>query len=100
MQPEREGWAMEPLRESVNSIDRHIGRRIRARRELLRISVAEASARMGVCEVVFAEHEDGLLRINAMALIRLSGVLGVRLRYFYDGLVASDSVPALRRVND
>lgn len=92
---------MEPVRESVNSIDRHIGRRIRVRRELLRMSPTEAAARLGVREAVFAEHEAGILRIDALALIRLSGVLGVRLRYFYDGMVATDrSVPYMRRVND
>jgi transcriptional regulator with XRE-family HTH domain len=92
---------MEPVREPVNSIDRHIGRRIRIRRQLLRMSSAEAAARLGVREAVFAEHEVGLLRLDALALIRLSGVLGVRLRYFYDGLLASDeAAPVVRRVND
>jgi transcriptional regulator with XRE-family HTH domain len=92
---------MEPVRESVNSIDRHIGRRIRVRRQLLRMSCAEAAARLGVREAVFAEHEAGLLRVDVPTLIRLSGVLGVRLRYFYDGVEASDAaMPVVRRVND
>ena len=92
---------MEPTRESVNSIDRHIGQRIRVRRQLLRMSTAEAAARLGVRETVFLEYEAGLLRLDALGLIRLSGVLGVRLRYFYDGMAAREEASAaVRRVND
>jgi transcriptional regulator with XRE-family HTH domain len=92
---------MEPLREPVNSIDRHIGRRIRIRRQLLRMSSAEAAARLGVPEAVFAEYEAGLLRLDARSLLRLVGVLDVRLRFFFDGIVTVEEAhPAARRVND
>jgi len=86
-------------RNTVNSIDRHLGRRLRVRRELLRMSSAEAAARLGVNEAVLAEYELGLLRVDARTLFRLMLLLGVRMRYFYDGL-GSDEIVSARRVND
>ncbi len=92
---------MESASGSVNSIDLHIGRRIRIRRLLLRMSVAEAAVRLGVREQVFEEYEAGLLRLDAVGLIRLSGVFGVRMRYFFDGAeMADEELSAVRRVND
>jgi transcriptional regulator with XRE-family HTH domain len=89
-------------RDDVNSIDRHIGRRVRIRRQMLRMSAAEAAAKLGVPQAVFAEYEDGLLRLDPRALMRLRTVLGVRVRYFYDGItLAPDAAaPVQRRVND
>ena len=86
----------------VNSIDRHIGRRIRIRRQMLRMSAAEAAAKLGVPQAVLAEYEEGLLRLDARALMRLVAVLGVRIRYFYDGMsvVQDEATPVQRRVND
>ena len=90
-------------RDPVNSIDRHIGERIRVRRRLLRMSAAEAAAKLGVSEAVLAEFEAGLLRIDVRTLMRLVPLLGVRMRYFYDGLAAAaepEAFPLVRRVND
>ena len=89
-------------RDAVNSIDRHIGRRVRIRRQMLRMSTAEAAAKLGVSQTVFGEYEEGLLRLEPRALMRLMAVLGVHIRYFYDGLAAAadEAAPVQRRVND
>ena len=93
---------MEVSRDAVNSIDRHIGRRIRIRRQMLRMSTAEAAAKLGVPQSVFGEYEEGLLRLDPRGLMRLMAVLGVRIRYFYDGIVLApdQAAPFQRRVND
>ena len=86
----------------MNSIDRHIGRRVRIRRELLRMSSTEAAVRLGVSEAILAEYELGLLRIDARTLFRMVQLFGVKTRYFYEG-VASDGLaarPFPRRAND
>jgi transcriptional regulator with XRE-family HTH domain len=79
----------------ANAIDRHMGEQLRARRLLLRMSAAEAAARLGRTEQVLAEFESGALRMDPLTLYRLSGLLGVSVRYFYQGL-SSASVPAPR----
>lgn len=91
---------MSVSRSGVNSVDHHIGDRIRCRRQLLKMSITEAAVRLGVSESVFLEFESGELRIDAMTLLRLSGLMGVKVRYFYAGLTGAGALPALRRVND
>ena len=71
------------------------------RRQLLRMSCAEAAARLGVSEGVLAEYELGLLRVEARVLCRLVPLLGVRMRYFYDGLAQDGALtPLARQAND
>ena len=66
------------------------------------MSAAEAAAKLGVSQAVLAEYEEGLLRLDARGLMRLTAVLGVRMRYLYDGIAVGqpESLPFQRRVND
>ncbi len=93
---------MDLVRNPVNSIDRHIGRRIRIRRQMLRMSPAEAAAKLGVPISVLAEYEGGLLRLDVRSLVRMASLLSVRMRFFYDGVATIDDacLQASRRVND
>lgn len=93
---------MDMMRDPVNSIDRHIGRRVRIRRQMLRMSSAEAAAKLGVPIAVLEEYETGVLRLDVRSLVRLAPILSVRMRYFYDGIIAADEAapPTARRVND
>lgn len=102
MQPERADSGARNLRNPVNTIDRHIGRRVRIRRELLRMSPTQAAARLGVSEAILAEYELGLLRIDARTLFRMVQLLGVKTRYFYEGVLAEAVVerPVPLRAND
>lgn len=85
---------MTPTR--VNPIDRHVGGRLRARRLFLRISAAEAGARLGCSQAVLAEFETGALRVDPQTMYRLTGLLGVSVRYFYLGLPSAEAAPAPR----
>lgn len=93
---------MDLLHDPVNPIDRHIGRRISVRRQFVRMSPAEAAAKLGISQSLLAEYEAGLLRADPRMLLRLVSLLGVRLRYFYDGLPGANDViaPIARRAND
>lgn len=91
---------MSVSRSGANGVDHHIGERIRCRRQLLKMSTTEAAVRLGVSEAVFGEYERGELRVDAMTLLRLSGLMGVKARYFYAGLSGAGMLPAQRRVND
>ncbi len=63
------------------------------------MSTTEAAAKLGVCEAVLAEYELGLLRIDARVLFRMVQLLGVKTRYFYEGVAVAAAVER-RRAND
>ena len=69
----------------AEEVDRHIGRRIRHRRQLLGLSQQELGARMGVTYQQVFKYETGQKRVAAAQLYALAAVLAVEIGYFYEG---------------
>lgn len=69
----------------TGAIDRNIGRRIRAKRMELDISVPFMADEIGVSVAVLQEFEAGTLRVSALALWLISGFLRVPVTYFFHG---------------
>ena len=76
----------------LNSIDMHIGGRLRARREALELLPAALAARLGVSEARLLDQEAGRRRISAAELFGLARELEIEIRYFFAGL--DDGSPA------
>lgn len=72
----------------ANSVDVHIGNRVRLRRLLLGMSQEKLGEQLDVTFQQVQKYERGANRISAGRLLGLSHVLGVRVDYFFDGLVA------------
>jgi transcriptional regulator with XRE-family HTH domain len=70
----------------VNSIDKHVGGRVAARRAELNVSLAAAAAQLQVASHVLLDQEAGRRRIGAEQLLRLSQLLDVPADFFYEGL--------------
>jgi transcriptional regulator with XRE-family HTH domain len=70
----------------ANSIDRHVGMRIRERRIMLGLSQQQMADMIGVTYQQAHKYERGINRISAGRLFEISRVLNVPISFFYEGL--------------
>ena len=71
---------------TADSIDAHIGGRVRLRRMTMGVSQERLGAALGVTFQQVQKYEKGLNRIGAGRLYRISRILEVPVAYFYEGL--------------
>jgi transcriptional regulator with XRE-family HTH domain len=72
----------------ANSIDLHVGRRLRRRRRLMGMTQQQLADMVGIRFQQIQKYECGANRITASRLFELSGALSIPVQYFYDGLAA------------
>ncbi len=81
-----------------NSVDLHVGRRVRMRRMLIGMSQTELAKRIGLTFQQIQKYERGINRIGASRLYDIAGILQVPPSYFFQGLDgepdAADGAPA------
>jgi len=70
----------------MNSIERHVGHRLRARRLALRMSQTDLADVIGVSFQQVQKYEKGTSRVSASTLQALAGALNVPVAYFFEGL--------------
>src|SRR5262245_55270580 len=70
----------------TNLVDRHIGRRLRARRLALRMSQTDLAEAIGLSFQQIQKYEKGSSRVSASTLQALAGTLNVPIAYFFAGL--------------
>ncbi len=75
--------------------DQHVGRRLRWRRQELKLSQQELADRLGVTFQQVQKYENGKNRVSAGRLFELARALETRITYFYDGMEAVSA--AVRR---
>lgn len=73
-------------------VDKEVGRRIRKRRQQLRISQTALGAAVGVSFQQIQKYERGSNRISSSTLYSTAQVLGVSITYFFEGLLQSYTV--------
>ena len=84
----------------VHPVDLRVGRRVRDRRKLLKISQTELAENTGVSFQQIQKYEKGVNRISASKLHDIAEFLGVQIDYFFaemvtdDGPLRSKSLPA------
>ena len=87
----------------ANSIDKHVGNQVRARRMTLGMSQGDLAKLLGLTFQQVQKYEKGANRIGAGRLFELARILGVGVLYFYEGLIeplggrpgfAEDAAPA------
>jgi transcriptional regulator with XRE-family HTH domain len=79
----------------ANSIDRHVGARIRERRIMLGLSQQQMADMIGVTYQQAHKYERGINRISAGRLYEITRVLNVAITYFFEGLELNEDDGAL-----
>lgn len=74
----------------TNSIDHHVGKRLRRRRRLLGLTQQQLADRVGVRFQQIQKYECGANRVSAARLFQLAEALNVPVGYFYEGLGDDD----------
>lgn len=72
----------------TNSVDVHVGLRVKARRQLSGMTQGQVAKRIGITFQQLQKNENGQNRIGASRLFALSDVLAVPVAYFFEGLHA------------
>ena len=70
----------------ANSIDGHVGSRVRTRRTLLGLNQSQLGDALGLTFQQVQKYERGSNRISASRLFHLSKILDVPVSYFYEDM--------------
>ena len=76
-------------------IDLHLGRRLRWRRRMMGLTQAGLGTMCGVRFQQIQKYESAANRMSAAMIWRTATALGVGVQYFYEGLGAERSAPAV-----
>lgn len=77
----------------ANSIDRHIGNKVRERRLEIGMSQERLADALGITFQQVQKYEKGVNRIAASRLFEMTHALDVNIAYFFAGLTVRPSKP-------
>lgn len=80
-------------RKPPNTVDIHVGSRVRLRRMLVGMSQEKLGESLGLTFQQVQKYEKGSNRIGASRLYQIAQVLGVPVQYFFENLPASAQRP-------
>lgn len=83
----------------MSSIDAIVGKRIRARRQSLKLTQTQLADRIGVTFQQVQKYENGANRVSAARLWAISEVLEVPITFFFEGAGTDESSVKQRRVD-
>ncbi len=70
----------------ANTVDAHVGHRVRLRRMLIGMSRERLGELLGLTFQQVQKYEKGVNRIGAGRLYEIAGILGVPISFFYDDI--------------
>lgn len=76
----------------VNSIDQHLGRRLRLLRQSRRMSVQRLAQIVGASPLEIEKYEAGSERVSAVGLLRIAHALNQSVAYFFEDARAAAGV--------
>lgn len=85
-------------KKAPSSIDKHIGVRVRLRRNAAGISQEKLADALGLTFQQVQKYEKGTNRIGAGRLLSIATILGVSVEYFFEGLPDLPSNGAARNM--
>ena len=77
-----------------NSMDAHVGSRVRLRRMMMGMSQEKLGEQMGLTFQQIQKYERGINRVSASRLWELSRVLGVTVQFFFEELAFGQAPPS------
>jgi transcriptional regulator with XRE-family HTH domain len=76
---------------NANSTDRYVGKRVRMRRLMIKMSQEKLADRLGLTFQQVQKYEKGVNRISASRLREMSHALQVPIQFFFEGLPEAGS---------
>lgn len=80
---------------TTQSIDSHVGTRIRERRVMLGLTQQQLADLIGVTYQQAHKYERGINRVSAGRLFEIARVLNVPIGFFYEGVATANDVPVV-----
>lgn len=74
------------MRRSPSTVDKHVGKRVRMRRLMIKMSQEKLAAQLGLTFQQVQKYEKGVNRISASRLREMSHALRVPIPFFFEGL--------------
>ena len=84
-----------PIQKLPNLIDKHVGSRVRMRRQMLKMSQEKLGNAVGLTFQQIQKYEKGANRIGASRLQQLAEVLSVPVPFFFEGAPQSSARPQI-----
>jgi len=78
---------------ATSSVDKHVGSRVRMRRQMLAMSQEKLGNALGLSFQQVQKYERGMNRIGASRLQQISDILQVPVSFFFEETAASTSAP-------
>ena len=78
---------------ATNSIDKHVGSRVRMRRQMLAMSQEKLGNALGLTFQQVQKYEKGMNRIGASRLQQIGEILRVPVSFFFEDTAVSASAP-------
>jgi transcriptional regulator with XRE-family HTH domain len=72
-------------KKAPNPIDKHVGSRVRMRRMMLGMSQEKLGNNLGLTFQQVQKYEKGTNRVGSGRLLKISGILGVKITDFFEG---------------
>jgi transcriptional regulator with XRE-family HTH domain len=72
-------------KKSPNSVDKHVGARVRMRRLMLKMSQTRLGDALGVTFQQVQKYEQGTNRVGASRLQQIAAALQVQISFFFEG---------------
>ena len=74
------------MKEGPHAVDVHVGKTIRIKRLMRKVSQTELGDRVGVTFQQIQKYEKGVNRIGASRLLHIAGILDVSIEFFFEGI--------------
>ena len=81
------------MKSIVNSIDEHVGRRLRLLRQSRQMSVEHLAKIVGASSAQVEKYEAGTARVSAVDLLRIAGALDQTVSFFFQDARAAVAAP-------
>jgi transcriptional regulator with XRE-family HTH domain len=78
---------------ATNSVDKHVGSRVRMRRQMLAMSQEKLGNALGLTFQQVQKYEKGMNRIGASRLQQIGEILQVPVSFFFEDTTVSASAP-------
>ena len=82
-----------------NAVDLHVGKRVRLRRTLLRMSQEQLGTELNITFQQVQKYERGANRVSASRLWDIGQILDVPINYFFDDMTENTMRSSPRRVS-